>query len=318
MTLFLTLLLSGAAALGFFLLIDGVGDFIANTGDRGESRRLRRLGQQTASVEKKIDAIAAQDDEEGGRSINSYIDGLLISAHSEMTRERVYVSMAVFTIAIFLAFFMFARWLPLPVQVAFAVVLGVAIPIFQLKAAAQRRVQKFQEQFPDALDLIVRGLRIGHPISVALETIAEEMPDPIGAEFKIASKQIRYGKTPPEAILALSQRIPLQDLRFFSVAIQIHHEAGGNLAEILTGLSKIIRSRFQLFRKVKALTVEGRFSAWFLSLFPVVMIFAMNGLQPGYYDKVSDFAYFPQAIALTVVLLLANVIAMRMITKLEV
>ncbi|MGE0408807.1 MAG: type II secretion system F family protein, partial [Amphiplicatus sp.] len=187
-----------------------------------------------------------------------------------------------------------------------------------LKGKARKRALKFEEQFPDALDLIVRSLRIGHPLSAALQTIAKEMPAPIGPEFDIAARQVMYGKTPPEAIQALTKRMDLQDLRFFSVAVQIHHEAGGNLAEILAGLSKIIRSRFQLFRKVRALTVEGRFSAWFLSLFPIVMIFVMNGMQPGYYDKVSDFHYFPHLIALVVVLLIINVIAMKMMTKLEV
>jgi tight adherence protein B len=107
-------------------------------------------------------------------------------------------------------------------------------------------------------------------------------------------------------------------VRFFSVAVQIHHEAGGNLGDILSGLSKIIRSRFQLFRKVKALTAEGRFSAYFLSAFPAVMIMAMNTIQPGYYDKVSDFELFPHLVALTFALLVLNVLAMRMLTKLEV
>ena len=88
--------------------------------------------------------------------------------------------------------------------------------------------------------------------------------------------------------------------------------------EILAGLSTVIRGRFQLFRKVRALTVEGRFSAWFLSIFPVVMIFAMNWLQPGYYEKVSDFAYFTHLVLLTFAMLIINVIAVRMMVKLEV
>src|SRR5262249_37862103 len=150
------------------------------------------------------------------------------------------------------------------------------------------------------------------------QTVSREMPAPTGPEFEVVARQIIYGKTPGEAVEALAKRMPTQDLRFFSVAIQIHQEAGGNLADILSGLSKIIRSRFQLFRKVKALTAEGRFSAYFLSAFPVVMIVAMNAIQPGYYEKVMDFAYFAHMVVLTFFLLVVNVIAMRMITKLEV
>src|SRR5262249_35860153 len=129
---------------------------------------------------------------------------------------------------------------------------------------------------------------------------------------------ITYGKTPAEAVNLLAQRMPTPDIRFFSVAVQIQHESGGSLGDILSGLAKIIRARFQLFRKVKALTAEGRFSAYFLSAFPVVMIVAMNALQPGYYDKVSDYQFFPHAVSLTVVLLVVNVVMMRMMTKLEV
>ena len=112
---------------------------------------------------------------------------------------------------------------------------------------------------------------------------------PDRGRVRIAARQVTYGKTPPEAVTALANRVDLPDVRFFAVAVQIHHEAGGNLAEILSASQKSFRSRFQLFRKVHALTVEGRFSAWFLSIFPVGMAFVMNGMQPGYYEKVSDF-----------------------------
>lgn len=319
MTLLSTLLFFGAAALGFFLLVDGLSYLATNTGDRGESRRQRRLaGEATVRQDSKIEQIARDDDKRASNAVDSYVDGLLAAAHSSLSRERIYVMMVGFSSIILLALLVLASWLPLALQTLMAFSLGVAIPVVQLKNKAKARIEKFQEQLPDALDLVVRSLRIGHPLSAALQTIASELPAPLGAEFAIASRQVVYGKTPPEAINALASRIDLQDVRFFAVAVQIHHEAGGNLAEILSGLSKIIRSRFQLFRKIKALTVEGRFSAWFLSLFPIVMIFAMNALQPGYYAKVSDFFWFPHLIALTVFLLVVNVVAMRMMTKLEV
>lgn len=319
MTLLQTLFLYGAIVLGFFLLFDGLGYLAANTGDRGDARRRRRLeGRTQAALEAKIEQFARNDAPKSATSVNGYIDGLLAAAHSSLPRERIYLMMAGLAAMILLSLLALASWLPLAAQLLMAGVIGVVIPVLRLKSKAKKRLDKFQEQFPDALDLVVRSLRIGHPLNAALQTIATELPAPIGPEFGIAARQVMYGKTPPEAIESLAQRIDLQDVRFFSVAVQIHHEAGGNLAEILSGLSKIIRSRFQLFRKVKALTVEGRFSAWFLSLFPVVMIFAMNGLQPGYYERVSDYAYFPHMVVLVLVLLVVNVVAMRMLTKLEV
>jgi tight adherence protein B len=317
MTLFMTLLLYGAVAIGFFLLVDGASWLAANSGDRGQSRVNRRLGFGNADPEEKIERLAREENATAS-SLGGFFQNLIDKAQSRSTPERIYAIIAGLTILVTALLVLFAPHGPLAFKFLLALFIATAIPIFHLKNMARKRVRKIQEQLPDALDLVVRSLRIGHPLSAALQTIANEMPQPLSGEFGIAARQVVYGKTPPEAVGALASRVGLPDLRFFAVAVQIHHEAGGNLAEILAGLSKIIRSRFQLFRKVNALTVEGRFSAWFLSLFPVVMMFAMNMLQPGYYEKVMDYAYFPHLVALTIFLLIINVIAMRMMTKLEV
>jgi tight adherence protein B len=248
------------------------------------------------------------------RQIESYIDrsGVKITLVGLMVGI---VGLTVITFGIYTVILPFAS----PILVALAALIsGMGLPFMYLRMGLNKRVEKFQEQFPDAVDLMARSLRIGHPISAALENIAEEMADPIGHEFRIITQAIAYGKNVPDAIEDLLKRVDISDVRFFVVAIQIHHESGGNLGEILGGLSKVIRSRFHLHRKVKALTVEGRFSAWFLSAFPVVMIFGMNLLQPGYYENVSDNEYFDIAVAVTFGMLLVNVVAMRMMTKLEV
>lgn len=321
MNLFFTLVLCGFVVLGFFLLVDGLIYIIANTGDRGESRRLRRLAIRRAAEqanEYRASQILAIDEKPKRKlSVNDYIDELIERSGQTMKRERVFIAMAIVALVAFLAMFLFGRGLPIVLQAVFSIVAGVALPIFHLRGKAAKRLALFEDQFPDTLDLIVRSLRIGHPLATSLQTIAREMPAPTGAEFATVSRQVTYGKTPAEAIDLLAGRMPSADLRFFAVAVQIHHEAGGNLGDILQGLSKIIRSRFQLFRKVKALTAEGRFSAWFLSGFPLAMIVAMNTLQPGYYNKVADYVFFPHLAALTFVLLIVNVFAMRLITKLE-
>ncbi len=320
MTLFSLLLAIGGAILGFFLLVDGVSYLMANTGGRGASRTQRRMfGNRETETSDHIEVIARQDDENGAKTpIGKYYEGLAARADMALPPYRMYFVTVMLILAIFFVFVLFLPFIPKALLFIIAALTGAALPIFYLNGKAQERVNKFQEQFPDAIDLIVRSLKVGHPLSAALSTIAKEIPEPLGAEFEIAGRQVAYGKSTPEAINAITKRINLSDVRFFAVAVQIHHEAGGNLAEILSGLSAIIRGRFHLFRKVKALTVEGRFSAWFLSLFPVVMIFIMAGMQPGYYDKASDFAYFPHAVVVTFFLLILNVIAMKMITKLEV
>jgi tight adherence protein B len=320
MTLLTLLLLYGAAALGFFLLVDGVSYFISNTGGRGESRTLRRLFGRAPETrrETRVEAMSRDDSVNAESSLGQYIESLAAKADSSLKPRQIYIIAGIIVVAAYAALSLFASYLPWSLKLLIAAGLGLGLPIVHLRRKAAKRLARFQEQFPDALDLIVRSLRVGHPLSAALSTIGEEMPDPAGAEFAVAARQVTYGKTTAEAVTALARRIELADARFFAVAVQIHHEAGGNLAEILSGLSRIIRARFQLFRKIGALTVEGRFSAWFLSLFPVAMIFVMNGLQPGYYEKVADFALFPHIVALTFALLIVNVIAMRMMTKLEV
>lgn len=320
MTLLWILLTVGGAILGFFLLVDGASYLIANTGDRGDSRTDRRIrNERQQSTQEHIEVIAGEDDEYASYSfVGKFYKKKLISADLTAPPYRVYLITLLLVAIIFIGFVFFLPFLPRVILFIVAVGTGVMMPIVYIKRKATARVEKFQEQFPDALDLIVRSLKVGHPLSAALATIAKEIPAPIGLEFGIAARQVAYGKSTPEAIAGITHRIDLSDVRFFAVAVQIHNESGGNLAEILSGLSSIIRGRFQLFRKTRALTAEGRFSAWFLSLFPVFMIFMMSGLQPGYYEKASDYVYFPHAVVVTFFLLILNVVAMKMITKLEV
>lgn len=321
MTYLPTLFLCAIVVVGFFLLIDGLIYIIANTGDRGESRRLRRLAldkQAQAQHEYRLNKLAQEENANRQLSINDYIDKLLTDSSSKSTRTQVYISMALFSITTLAFLLIFAGDFPLLPRIGLAIVAGVFLPIAQLKGQIAKRLRDISDQFPDTLDLIVRSLRVGHPIGTALQTVAREIPAPTGPEFDLIARQVTYGKTPAEAVSLFAQRVPTPDIRFFAVAIQIQHEAGGSLADILSGLSKIIRSRFQLFRKVKALTAEGRFSAYFLSAFPVVMIFAMNILQPGYYDKIMNYEYFPQMVGMTFFLLVVNVFAMRIMTKMEV
>ena len=181
-----------------------------------------------------------------------------------------------------------------------------------------RRTRRFEEQLPDALDLLVRSLRVGHPLSSALNVVATEMPDPIGTEFGLAVDEITYGAQVPDALDRMTQRVDLQDLRYFAVVISIQYSSGGNLAEVLGELCKVIRERFQMFRKVRAITADGRISAWFLSAFPVTMIFLMQLIKPDYYTQVADHPMFKPMVIATFMLLVVNVLAMRLMTNFKV
>jgi tight adherence protein B len=186
-----------------------------------------------------------------------------------------------------------------------------------LRARNQRR-DKFESQLPDAIDLIVRSLKVGHPLSGAMSVVARELPAPISTEFQTAFDEVSYGQDIPTAFAKMAERVPLPDLGYLTMAIQIQQESGGNLVESLAKLSTVIRERFRMFRKVKALTAEGRFSAWFLSVFPFFLVFGITFVKPDYYTQVMDIPVFNQLVMVTIVLLIINVIAMRIITSLKV
>lgn len=144
-------------------------------------------------------------------------------------------------------------------------------PLILLRMAARSYYNKFQEQLPEALDLLGRALRSGHALTSGLDMISKETVDPIKAEFAITVDELNLGLTVQEAFDNLCQRVPSADLRYFVVAVTIQRETGGNLAEILDNISRLIRDRVQFGRHVMALTAEGRLSAWVLIALPLVM-----------------------------------------------
>ena len=144
---------------------------------------------------------------------------------------------------------------------------GLLLPFVALRFMRSRRHSRFGAQFPDALDVIVRSLRAGHPVPVAIAMVAREMPDPVGTEFGIVSDEITYGADLETAMRNLYFRVGQEDMPLFVTAVAIQTSTGGKLSEILENLSGVIRLRFKMRRKVRALAAEGRFSAMLLSAF---------------------------------------------------
>lgn len=206
----------------------------------------------------------------------------------------------------------------LVVRILLAMIIGYASIYLWLKNKSKKRIALFEEQLPDALDLMVRSLRVGHPINAAVSIVAREMPDPIGTEFGLIADEATYGMPVNDALDRMAARVPVPDLRFVAIAINIQTQSGGNLAEILDGLSKVIRARFKLFRKVKAITAEARWSGWFLSVFPLVALLGVQVVDPAYYDRVADHPLFIPGAILTCILLIANVVFMRVLVNIKV
>lgn len=160
------------------------------------------------------------------------------------------------------------------------------LPLLLLKFKRGRRQKKFGAQFPDALDIIVRSLRAGHPVPVAINMVTREMADPIGTEFGIVSDEVTYGADLETAMRNLYFRIGQDDLPLFVTAVAIQTSTGGNLGEILENLSAVIRQRFKMRRKIRALASEGRASAMILSSLPILMFLVIQVITPQFYASV--------------------------------
>jgi tight adherence protein B len=160
------------------------------------------------------------------------------------------------------------------------------LPLLILKFKRGRRQKKFGAQFPDALDIIVRSLRAGHPVATAINMVAREMGDPIGTEFGIVADEITYGADLETGMRNLYFRIGQDDLPLFVTAVAIQSSTGGNLGEILENLSKVIRERFKMRRKIRALASEGRASAMILSSLPILMFLVIQVITPEFYASV--------------------------------
>jgi tight adherence protein B len=202
---------------------------------------------------------------------------------------------------------------PLLVGLA-AVLIGVVFPILVLVRLRSWRIRRFAEQLPEAVDIIVRSLKAGHPTPVSLSLVAREMSDPIGTEFGLVCDEMTYGLELARAMRNLLERVGLDDLRLIVVSMGVQAATGGNLAEILANLSQVIRDRFRMRRKIRAISAEGRWSAVLISIFPFVLFGIITLISPGYYGDVWNHpAVQPVLGAMIVWMLFGDYIMYRMV-----
>jgi tight adherence protein B len=193
------------------------------------------------------------------------LDRLLVQSGIAWTVERFLLCSVGTALA---TCYLVMQW-PMPLAVRSALVLLCAhVPLLLVRRARMRRLARIEEQLPDAADFIARALRAGHSFSNVLQIVGNELAEPLSGEFRIAREEINYGVPLGEALHNMAVRIPLTDLRYLVIAILIQRETGGNLAEILSNISHIIRGRLRLAAQVRVLSAEGRMSAWILGLLP--------------------------------------------------
>lgn len=241
-----------------------------------------------------------------------WVDELVMQSGMKLDPARIGIFLVAVSALLYLPL---AFWLKLgPVAIVLAIPAAVGAGYLVLRMKRASRIARFSEQLPEALDIVVRGLRAGHPFRVALGLVARELPDPIGTEFGILIDEISFGLDQQQAVDHLAARVGQEDLTFVSIAINIQSQTGGNLAEILHGLSRMLRNRAKLRLKVRALTSEGRMSGYFMSAIPFILFVLVNLINPSYFTEVRDHPLVGVAVVGSLLLLgIGNFVIYRMV-----
>jgi len=201
---------------------------------------------------------------------------------------------------------------------ALAGTVGLLVPYLSVLHQRGKRMAKFEEQMPEAIDVIQRALKAGHPFNRCLKLVSEDMQDPIAREFELTFADISYGNDPRRALFGLLERVPSVTLTAFITAVMIQRETGGNLAENLGRISTVIRGRFRFQRRVKTLSAEGRLSGWILALTPLTLFAILWVLHPEYIAILTKHPQGASLITAAVVMGTIGIIWVRKLVRIEV
>jgi tight adherence protein B len=289
---------------------------IGRGGNRGEQANVLRRSVSTVpeGLPPVLDRFARR------------LDRMLMQARTPVQTPRLLLIILLAPIAIFFGLLLlmsvwwgigisFGR---IVISATFAGVLGAAIPLMIINWRATRTRKKIEEQFPVALDVFVRGLRAGHPIAAALDLLTVELPEPIGPEFGAVVNEVTYGSELRDALQNMAERWDLEDMRMFVVSLSIQSETGGNLAEILENLTKVIRDRQSMMMKVRALSSEGRMTALMLTVLPLFTFTLLFVLNPGFFLDVANDPWFVPGFTFLIVLYLIGFFTIRRMVDLKV
>jgi tight adherence protein B len=290
-----------------------------------ERRRLERRLQELARTGDAVssDSGIVRDEQSGplpsvdkllGAS-GSGLARLIEQADAKQTPSAVIVSSLLVGGALATVAYVFGRmsWLPF---VVFPV--GASLPVFRLMWRRSKRLGKFEEQFPEALELVSRAVRAGHAFQTGLGMVADELDAPVGPEFKKVFEQQNFGLPMREALNALAERVPLLDVRFFVTAVSIQRDTGGNLAEILDNLAHVVRERFKIQRQVKVHTAHGRITGLVLVALPAVLAILLTFINPDHMRSMFVEPLGRMLLMGTVVMQLIGFVWIRQVMKIEV
>jgi tight adherence protein B len=291
------------------------------TGERQSIRqRLRaprkhRLLKKLEKDQEKLSAVGGVD------AVLGRLDALSTPLQRLISQSGLQMTVGTLVLAsIFLAFAVATAMMFFFPYRSAALAAGAAVstfPYLYLKRAARKRLEKFEEQFPEAIDLIARALRAGHALPTSLQMVADEIPQPVGEEFKLLFEQHSYGMSLPEALRAFGDRVPLLDARFFVTAVMTQREMGGNLSEVLDKLASVIRERFKVKRQVRVISAHGRITGMVLGFLPpatagILMIISPKHMRLLFADPLGIYM-----VAAAIFLQVVGVLIIRRIVDVE-
>lgn len=201
---------------------------------------------------------------------------------------------------------------------AFAALLVGTFPFLYVRRKRAKRLATLERQLPDALDLLTRALRAGHAFSSGLAMIGQEMSEPIASEFAAVADEVNYGVELQQALVNLTERVPITDLRYFVVSVLIQRDSGGNLTEVLSNLSRLIRERLKLMARVRVLSSEGRLSAWVLGIMPFALGGLLAAMNPEFMTPLWTDPIGISIIRTMLIMMVFGIIVLKKITKIRV
>ncbi|WP_170336919.1 type II secretion system F family protein [Ruegeria arenilitoris] len=295
---------------GIFLVITGFLHLVRGGENHSEARNRRlRMVRGGVSDEERL-SLLLPDAHTGLWSRVPFFGKLpetLVQAGLQISPQNFLLLSAFGTAAVAIAgVFFLTVWQAIPI----AFVLGAVVPALIVKSRQAERQKLLTGQLPDALELMARGLKIGHPVNTSIKAVADEMQDPIGTEFGIIFDQISFGDELPDAVQDFADRVGSEDAQYLAASMAIQHGTGGDLERIVTVLATVIRRRIALRGRIKAISAEGRLSGVLLSIIPLVIMGIMSVNAPGYYTDVSDDPAFIKLAVLVVVLMISNVVVL--------
>lgn len=296
MTITVVQVIQAIAFIAVILAIEGIYLFV-RSGDRREKAANRRMKIAAERNERVLDPELFRKAIEGGalsRFVSAFFPGLnrLVWRAAARLTPAQYVAMmaAIAAMVAFLGVSVFRA--PALNALVLALALGVGGPFLYLRFLASRRERKFGDQLPTSIDIMVRGLQAGHPVPVAIEMVAREIEDPIGSEFGHALDEMNYGLDRGEALRNIATRFSSPEFRFLVSSIEMQKETGGNLAEILTNLAKVIRERATMRKKIFAMSAEGRITCFVVGGLPFLLVAAIMLLNPSFFTEVAPDPLF--------------------------